>query len=145
MKKILILLVAIFFAFASMSAKKTTSRDKSVLPVAAQTVLNNNFSKTKVNHINIESGSFGKKEYDVILNNGTEIEFDKDGKWTEIDCGSNKVPDNLIMLPIRNYVNKNYKGTKIVKIERNSKGYEVELSNGLELKFAQNGDFLKID
>ena len=73
------------------------------------------------------------------------VEFDSDGKWTEIDCGHNAVPAALIMKPIRDYVAKNYKGLNIVKISVERSKYEVELSNGLDLDFSRSGEFLRID
>jgi len=42
-------------------------------------------------------------------------------------------------------VNKNFKGATIVKIDKEHYGYEVELSNGLDLKFNCNGSFMMID
>ena len=98
-----------------------------------------------MSHIKIEKHTFGGTEYDVILVNGTEVEFDSDGKWTEIDCGHNAVPAALIMKPIRDYVAKNYKGLNIVKISVERSKYEVELSNGLDLDFSRSGEFLRID
>jgi len=39
---------------------------------------------------------------------------------------------------------KNYGGHKIIKIERDRKGYELTLENGLEVDFDQFGGFLKL-
>lgn len=55
------------------------------------------------------------------------------------------VPAKLIPANIANYVNKNFKGATIVKIDKEHYGYEVELSNGLDLKFNCNGSFMMID
>ncbi len=53
------------------------------LPVKAQTLLNNHFNGQKVMLATIESGVINKS-YDVDLQNGTKLEFDKKGNLTEI-------------------------------------------------------------
>ena len=45
------------------------------------------------------------------------------------------------MKPIRNYLKKNFNDEKVVKIEKKSWGYELELSDGVELKFNLLGQF----
>ena len=47
----------------------------------------------------------------------------------------------LIMKPIRNYLKKNFNDEKVVKIEKKSWGYELKLSDGVELKFNLLGQF----
>ncbi len=144
MKKILFILLAAIIGCASAQARKTVSRDINTLPAAARTMIKQNFGKVGVNHINIDKDLLST-EYEVILNNGTEIDFDGDGKWKEVDCGNSAVPAALVMKSISNYVKSNYNGSKIVKIERDGKGYEIELLNGVDLKFGPDGRFLKID
>ncbi|MBD5267068.1 MAG: hypothetical protein HDS41_02605 [Bacteroides sp.] len=145
MKKLLFSLLAILATVTVASARDKVSRDVSDLPKEAQVTLTRHFPKTGVSHIKIEKHTFGGTEYDVILVNGTEVEFDSDGKWTEIDCGHEAVPSELILKPIRDYVAKNYKGQKIVKISVERSKYEIELSNGRELEFNRAGEFLRID
>lgn len=36
------------------------------------------------------------RSYDVVLQNGTKLEFDKKGNLTEVDCKQETVPDLLI-------------------------------------------------
>ena len=55
------------------------------LPVKAHTLLNNHFKGQKVMLATIESGVINRS-YDVVLQNGTKLEFDKKGNLTEIDC-----------------------------------------------------------
>ena len=57
----------------------------------------------------------------------------KDDK--KIDCERNAVPDAVVPQQIKDYAAKNYADKKIVKIECNSYGYEIELDNGVEIKF----------
>ena len=45
----------------------------------------------------------------------------------------------------KNFINKNYPKEKVVKIERNRTGYDVDLSNGVELEFNRHQKLQKID
>ena len=145
MKKLASLLLAMLMVAGIASARDRISRDMSTLPAAAQQIIKTHFGKTGVNHIKIDSKTFGGEEYDVILNNGTEIEFDQSGNIKEIDCGSRAIPDQLILKPIRDFVAKNFKGQKIVAMEVKRNRYEIALLSGQELEFERAGKFLKVD
>lgn len=144
-KKIITLALVAIIAIGSASAKDKVTRDINQLPTAARSFIKKHFSSSPVSHIKIDSKAFGGANYDVILNNGTEIEFDKNGAWKEIDCGGYSVPSVLIMQPIRAYVQKNYKGKNIVKVEVDKNKYELRLSDGTELEFDRAGKFLRVD
>lgn len=85
-------------------------------------------------------------QYDVVLADGTQIEFDTDQMWDKIQCPmTNPVPAVLIPAPIMSYLQGNFPGVMIQKIDKDSSGYEVELANGLELKFNQAGALMEMD
>lgn len=85
-------------------------------------------------------------QYDVVLADGTQIEFDTDQMWDKIQCPmTNPVPAVLIPAPIMSYLQGNFPGVMIQKIDKDSFGYEVELANGLELKFNQQGALMEMD
>ncbi len=46
---------------------------------------------------------------------------------------------------IAKYVKSHYKGQVITKIDKERHGFDVKLSNGMELKFSRSGAFLGID
>ena len=114
------------------------------LPVKAQTLLSNHFNGQKVMLATIESGVVSRS-YDVVLHNGTKLEFDKKGNFTEIDCKQGIVPAQLIPQAIKNYLKDNYAGQSVKKIEINKNEYEVELSNGLDLTFNKHFQLIDID
>lgn len=114
------------------------------LPAVARQVITKNFAGKKVALAKVESGLVGKN-YDVVFTNGDKVEFDKKGAWTEINCKQAGVPSALVPAAIRNYVIGNYAGNKVVKIERDSRKYEVELSNGLEITFNNKFQVTDID
>jgi hypothetical protein len=78
---------------------------------------------------------FLSKSYDVIFTNGDKVEFDKKGEWTNIDCEYSSVPSDVIPAAIHAYVNKNYPNAKVKQIEKDRKGYDVELTNGWDITF----------
>lgn len=144
MKKLLLFLAILTGVFCA-SARDNYSHDSSVLPIAAQTVLKNNF-KAKVSHIKINK-DFGRiTEFDVVMTDGSEITFDSKGNWKDIEVGKNAaVPSAFVPSAISTYVKANQKNVKITGIEKNRSGYDVELSNGVEMKFNSEGKFLRYD
>ncbi len=144
MKKIFALLVALVFSVGAIYARDKVTSDVNVLPQPARTLLAKHFPKIAVNHIKIDSDVFSK-DYDVVLQNGTEVSFDKDGNLKEVEAGVNTVPDGLVLKPIRQYVKSNFKGRRIVSLDVDRNSYDIELSDGLELKFDRAGNFLRID
>lgn len=137
--------MALIAGVFSASARDTYSRDINVLPKAAQTSLANNF-KAKVNHIKIDKELGRISEYDVVLTDGSEITFDRDGNWKDIEVkNGSSVPAKFIPATIAAYIKQNQKNASVVGIEKNRKGYEVELSNGVDMVFNSNGKFVRYD
>ena len=145
LKNFLIALVAVFTLTNCAQAKDTYAHDASVLPKAAQTTLAKNF-KAKVSLVKIDK-DFGRiSEYEVILMDGTEISFDRDGNWENVEVNNDKsVPSAFIPAAIANFVKQQQPGQRIVGIDKERRGYDVELSNGIDLKFDKQGNFLRYD
>ena len=114
------------------------------LPAAAQTFVQNTFPGKGIAYATIDR-DFGKTTYDVRLNDGTEVDFDSKGTWDKVDCGLSAVPAQLVPEAIANYVKANYAGATIVKIDKERHGYDIELSNDLELKFNKQGQLIGFD
>lgn len=70
--------------------------------------------------------------YEVILDNGYEIDFYSDGRWQEIDSRHAILPEELIqgVLPekIRNYLEEEYPLAGVSAIERSEAGYNIEIA-----------------
>ncbi len=145
MKKLFALIAAVAIFALPAVAKDRYHNDPSVLPQAARTMLKKYFPNKTIHHIKTDNKVLGGKDYEVILSDGTEIDFNKEGSWTEIDCGRAAVPAALLLPAINQYVATNFKGAKIVQVEINRNSYEIELSTGIDLKFDRAGNFLKID
>lgn len=83
-------------------------------------------------------------EYDVILANGHSIDFDKSGLWQDVSAPMGQtVPKGFYPAAIDAYVDGlGAPVSGINDISRISGGFEVELSNGLELFFNAEGAFI---
>lgn len=144
MKKILVLIAMVMCALQFTQAGDVVTRDVNKLPVAAREMISKHFPQAKVSYIKIDKDLFLSTSYDVKLSDGIELEFNSKGEWLEIDCKNKSVPASFIPQAISKYMNSNYKSHKVVKIDRDRKGYELTLDNGLEVDFDQFGGFLKL-
>ena len=148
MKRIFRILMIAICCMVSCNMAANVGNDKPIsvnaLPAKAQTLLNNHFNSQKVMLATIESGVVSRN-YDVVLQNGTKLEFDKKGNLTEINCKQGIVPALLIPQTIKNYLKDNYAGQSVKKIEMNKNEYEVELTNGLDLTFNKHFQLIDID
>lgn len=126
---------------ASMSAMvfAGTPIKQTELPKAAQTFLSKYFPGDKVWKAEKGQGRRGM-EYEVDLKSGAEVDFRDNGDWKEVKAARGKaVPSAIVPAAIAKYVSTNFKGQSIVEISRKRGGYEVELSNGTELKLTGDG------
>lgn len=115
------------------------------LPQVSRTFLSNYFNGNKVSHIKIDKDLFLIDSYDVILTDGTSVEFNRDGEWKEVKSFQQNIPDTLIPAEIKQYVNQNYPSQKIMAVERGKRKVSIDLANGLELEFDLNGNLIDID
>lgn len=144
MKKILLTLLLVAAGAIAISAAKTTvSRNE--LPQKAQAFLDRHFPRTKVGLVKIDKHFLGHTEYDVKLVNGTEVDFDYQGEWKSVECKRGEVPHGIVPQAISNYVKRNFSDVSIVSIEKKSRGYEVDLSDDVDLYFDAAGNFLRAD
>ena len=85
------------------------------------------------------------KDYEVVFTDGNKVDFRKDGQWKEISCKYSQLPAGVVPRAMADYVAQNYPGAKMLKIERDAKGYELKLDSGLELKFDLRYNLVGID
>lgn len=137
-----ILLVLIVSIISSLSA--CNSDDKPIttdqLPEKALVFLKQYFYG-----IDVISAEKDKKTYEVKLAEGNEVEFDKNGEWKEVKCPKG-IPGAIIPKGVFKYVGSKYdRSVRMVQIERTKHGYEVDLSNKVELIFDKDGNFVRVD
>ena len=114
------------------------------LPAAAKTFVQKNFPGKTIAYAE-KDAEFMNTKYEVSLNDGTQIDFDKNGNWDKVDCHMVAVPAAIVPATIQQYVNANFAGISVVKIDKERHGYDVELSNGIEIKFNHQGAFIGYD
>ena len=146
MKKVLSILVLVLATVQMAFAGDVITRDAKQLPLTARNFINQYFTKPQISHIKIETGILGSKSYEVLLTDrSTEIDFDSNGNWTDVDCKKAAVPAALIPASVKEYVKMNFPQEIITKIERGRSGVEVELANDYSLKFNKKGQFVSMD
>ena len=139
----LFLMTTMFGAAYADSREKPTSVDK--LPQAAQEFLAAHFKDLTVAYA-VEKQKYTGKEYEVVYTDRTEVDFRSDGQWESVGRKYNAVPEAIVPAQIRSFVAAgNYSGQSIRQIERNAYTWEVELSNGLEIKFDNQFNVIDID
>ncbi|MBR2154968.1 MAG: PepSY-like domain-containing protein [Bacteroidaceae bacterium] len=111
------------------------------LPAAAKAFVQKTFPGKKIIYAEKDYG-----KYEARLDDGTEIDFDKKGNWDKVDCHMTAVPAAIIPTAIQQYVTATFPGQIITKIDKERRyGYEIELSNDIELKFNKNGMIIGMD
>ena len=113
------------------------------LPKPAQIFISQYYPSDKVVSIERE-GKNDRTSYDVRLSSGHEVEFDAAGEWTDVDAPAQQyVPEGIVPQPIAEYVTTNFPAFGINEISKERNGdYEIELTNGLDLRFDQYGVFI---
>ena len=91
-----------------------------------------------------EQAFVSSKEYEAILTDGTLIVFDLKGVWKEMKC-TDGLPVTLVPAFITRYVVDRYPRILIIDVEKMRGGYEVTLSNGLEIQFDMHGRVTHVD
>lgn len=127
----------------------TACSDKPVapeqLPAPVRTFIQQNFPGQTISFATKDLEITGW-QYDVVLADGTQIDFDTDKMWDKIQCTmGNPVPTALIPAQIAAHLRTNFPDAMVLKIDKENYGYEVELANGLELKFNQQGALMEVD
>jgi hypothetical protein len=85
-----------------------------------------------------------RPDYEVVLENGVRFHFENDGSLEKIETPTG-VPEGLVPVQIRDYVNANYQEFIIIEYEVGRNTYEVKLSNRLELKFDTSFKYIGFD
>ena len=84
-----------------------------------------------------------KTYYHVYLDNGTKLDFSRQGNIKKIE-GTEAIPDTVIPALILNYIDTNYPSAFIRGWNIDDATQEVKLSTDTELEFDKNGNFLRI-
>lgn len=142
LKYLPLLLVAVL---ASVTLWSCDDKDEPIssndLPTAAKAFITQYYPTAT-----IVSTTKDKNEYEVILSEGTRIDFDKSGEWKDVDAAVGRtVPTGFYPAAIDTYIDSNFSGVGINEISKERHGYDVELTIGTDLRFSTDGSFLGFD
>lgn len=143
MKKHQILLVFLCIFSISFAFSQEKQLTKAETPSEIKTYVTKHFSNEKIVFAE-QDRDFLSKKYTVKLNNGVEIDFDDEFQPYEIES-KNGLPDSVLPNSIVQYVSRNFPSEKIKEWKREKRKQSVELSNGIDLEFDNQGNFIKID
>ena len=128
-------MVAGLLVFQSCEEHKI-SPDK--LPEAAKTFISQFFPGTTVTFAEKEKDD-GVVKYNVRLSDGTEIDFDKSGAWTSVDCEFSVLPDGILPAPISEYITANCSIP-----QENSSGKAADSPNSVRRYEISPGNFIPL-
>ena len=144
MKKMMFAMFLLFAALLNVNAGNDRIITKDKLPAAAQAFINTHFPALKLSFAK-EDRDFMERSYEVVFVDGSKLEFTGKGEWTEVDCRYSEVPAAIIPAAIMEYVLQNFPAERVIKIERETGNYEVQLSNRNEITFDKKLRIIDID
>ena len=148
MKKLLFALFAVVAAFTVWSCSDDDDGpdykviEYSQLPQAAKDFISRHYNVEEIMKVE-RDGDHDGSAYEVRFLNGAEVEFDAAGQWVDVDAPAGyAIPEGIAPQPIVNYVTNTFPQYSINEISREKYGYEIELTNGLDLPFDHDGIFI---
>ena len=133
MKKLFILIMTALIAIPVFAEERPISAEQ--LPAKVQTFRAEYFKGNKIAKAQIEQRAA----------DGTKLQFNRAGNWTEVKRKNSAVPDALIPEKILSYVKATYPDAYIKMIEHDDRLYEIDLSNNIKMTFSSSFRLLDID
>lgn len=145
MKKIMLTAALLFAGITASLADNDRPIALDKLPAAAQTFLKTHFADLTLAYA-VEDPKFVGSEYEVTYTDRTEVEFRPNGEWSSVERRYAAVPASIVPAQISDYVAKSsFPNQYIKKVERDAYTWEIELSNGIEIKFDREFHVIDID
>ncbi len=138
MKKLFAILSTVLLLGMFASCDRTVSVNK--LPNQAKQFIAAHFNGTEVLSVRKDG-----LQYDVMLLDGTEMEFKSNGQWIKVDCGLNPLPDGILPANTVQFLSAKFPVNYPTHVKYEHKRYEVELENDIDLVFDKNGNFMAAD
>lgn len=128
-------LIALFTGLSSLLADMPVAA--SALPNAAQTFIAKHFKGANIVYVERDMTSF-----DVTLSDGTKIDFNINGDWTEVKNKFKAVPTSFLPAAVASKVAASQPGAFIVDIDREYSGYKFKFSNRMKVYTDASGNIL---
>ena len=113
------------------------------LPTTAQLFVKQYFADATYSRVEKEKDN-GSWEYEVLLSDGSKVEFNEKGEWTSVECKYSEMPVGIIPTVIAEDIAKRYPDLKPYKIEKEVGGYEIDIP-GYDLYYSYNGMFIRAE
>ena len=133
MKKILTILAI----FSSILIADDWKVDPNELPKSTIDFINKFFPNNR-----IILAERDRKKYEIVLENGVELEFFINGELKEVEGNYVAVPPEILPKTVANTVSVTFPNTTITKIKKKWNLYEVKLNNSMALYIDVNGQLL---
>ena len=143
MKNRFLTLVTILFLGVIAFAQEKISQFEQ-LPANSQEFIKTYFKDYKISYV-LSDKEITDIDYKVRFEDGTEIEFNAKGDWTDVSSKQACIPTGFIIQEIVNFVNTNHNGMCITDIEREFNRITIELNNSLEIEFNNKGKLISYD
>ena len=143
MKRIIALILSLsVFALSAKADDKPIDYEQ--LPAAAKEFIQSDFPSLSISFITRDADLLDTT-YDVHFTNGLKLEFNSKGEWKEISNATALIDTKYIPKEILASIASRWPDAGIKKIERYRQGYEIELTNRLELKYDKHFRLVEID
>lgn len=131
----------VIFNFAS-AAEHKEAIETSNMPPRAQQFMKTHFGKTTLHAYRDDD------KFKVETTSHQEVEFDKNGRWEEIENKQHQsLPTSVIALlpaPVRSYLTAHYPRGIVYEISRDDKGYIVKVEGEkVKIRFDSQGNYVK--
>ena len=130
-------LVITVISVTSISAFAGVVIQPSGLPKAAQDFIKKSFPNDPILY-----AEQNRKDFEVALQSGIEIEFFINGEWKEIKSPYQPLSATLLPNAVSNALKQKYPKASILKIEKQYSSYEISLDNRREIYISNNGEVL---
>ena len=141
-RKLLALLPILLGVWMLSSCDDEKKIDFGDLPSEARSFIENYFPSADILSI-VQEKEDGRKEYQVKLSNGTDMEFDEDGEWTNIECYFSPLPTGILPANVITKVEELHPEAYINGVEKELGGYVVEVTDagGIDWDMRFNAQF----
>ena len=138
MKYLLLTIVAT--VILSMTASAQITQIKSTqLPAQARNTIRTAWNGAPI--VDAWRNKEGRKvEYKASVEDGSTIKFNANGQWIEMKSYSG-VPTKMLPAALVKHIETYYEGQQIVWVIKNTKRYQVQLTDGSSLEFNAKGIF----
>lgn len=133
--KLKIALLALLVGISSALADMVVPANQ--LPAAAQNFLSTHFKGVGIGLVERDMDSF-----DVKLTDGTEVDFNINGEWTQVDGKYKPIPTGFIPSAVLSKVQASQPNAQIMEVDREYGGYKFKFNNRVKVYVDNNGNIL---